>query len=145
MSQETAIIIQSSIPVPVEFWAVGSSFGATDDQTKDFLVNNYWRDGWGIINDERNKGELVQVQKGDYLVMKSSATRGRGHNISFTRIKAIGKITGKANYFTFFVKWFSGKPFPKDFDNIWYSKTIERLREDELSRFVKVFIKGYKI
>jgi 5-methylcytosine-specific restriction protein B len=128
----------------VQFWAVGSSFGRTEDQTKDFIKNNYWRDGWGLVKDERNKETLMHVKKGDILIMKSSSTKGTDHKLSFTKVKAIGRITGKANYYTFLVKWFDTNPFPKDFDSIWYSKTIEKMRADELLEFAKDFIKTAK-
>ena len=124
----------------VQFWAVGSSFGGTEDQTKDFIKNSYWRDGWGLNNDDRNKETLLLVKKGDIIIMKSSSTKGTNHKLSFTKVKAIGRIKGKANYYTFLVKWFDGMTFPKDFDGIWYSKTIEKLRPDELLQFAKSFV-----
>src|SRR5258708_40302286 len=88
-----------------EYWAVGSSFGRTDDQTIDFLENSYWRDGWGLENRGNNKTKLMQVNTGDYFIMKSSATRGINHAISFTRVKAVGKIIDRTNWFTFSIKW----------------------------------------
>jgi 5-methylcytosine-specific restriction enzyme B len=139
---ETTDTSNSLVDGNIQFWAVGSSFGGTEDQTKDFIKNNYWRDGWGLSGDDRNKDILLQIKKGDILIMKSSATKGVGHATSFTKVKAIGKITGKANHYTFLVKWYETKLLPKDFDDIWYSKTIEKLRSDELLKFVKDFIKS---
>jgi 5-methylcytosine-specific restriction protein B len=133
-----------TIESPIQFWAVGSSFDGTDDKTKDFITNNYWRDGWGLSNDDRNKEILVQIKKGDILVMKSSSTKGKGHLTSFTKVKAIGKIKGRVNYYTFLVTWYDTKSLPKDFDSIWYSKTVEKLREDVLLSYVKDFIKKYE-
>ena len=75
-----------------EFWAVGSSFGGVRDQTKDFLIKGYWQDGWGKSDDNRNQEILSLIKTGDYLLMKSSSTKGADHSISFTKLKAHNKI-----------------------------------------------------
>jgi 5-methylcytosine-specific restriction protein B len=126
------------------FWAVGSSFGGTKDYTNFFLSKSIWEDGWGKSGDPVNKPTLDMIKKGDYLLMKSSSTKGTGHKVSFTKLKAVGKITGrvKHNYFTFLVDWnvINRDIFPKDFNGIWYSKTVEAMRNDEMLNFVKRLI-----
>ena len=123
-----------------KYWAVGSSYGGIDDHTEEFLANSQWVEGWGVMGDTQNQRKLEEVEIGDILVMKSSATRGVNHAITFTRIKAIGIVLNKVNYFTFSVKWFNTIKFPLDFDGIRYSRTIEQLREDNLKSYVKQFI-----
>ena len=126
-----------------KIWAVGSSFGGTRDQTGKFLQNNEWVEGWGLSNNDRYKKILDLISVNDYLVMKSSATKGTNHSITFTRLKAIGKVIGKENYYTFMVNWLSTEKFPIDFDGIRYSKTIELLREDNLMTYVRQFILAF--
>ncbi|MBP8114445.1 MAG: hypothetical protein KAY50_03750 [Chitinophagaceae bacterium] len=125
----------------VEYWAAGSSFGGTRDQTETFIENGIWQDGWGKSGDDKNKQILSLIKKGDYLFMKSSATHGVGHKISFTKLKAIGEVIGKIkdNYYTFRVKWYVNN-LPKNFDGIWYSNTIEPMRDDEMLKYGKSII-----
>ena len=119
------------------FWAVGAAFGSENDMSSDFLNKGIWYDGYANDGDERNMTLLNEVQLGDYLVMKSSATKGAGHRTSFTKVKGIGEVIEKVDYFSFKVNWFLLSELPKDFDNIWYSKTIEELRDDNLRAYVK--------
>jgi len=134
------IAIESNVRIPLQYWAVGSSYGGTDDQTNRFLSNSAWIEGWGEHNDDRLKPILETVNVGDVFAMKSSATKGVNHHLTFTKLKAIGIVTGRSNYFTFSVKWYNSKRFPLDFDGLRYSRTIESLRDDYLLKFVKSFI-----
>lgn len=140
-----AIEIITDFKLPKQYWAAGSSYGGTDDQTEKFFANAFWIEGWGLIKDERNKSILDNIQIGDILAMKSSATKGANHSITFTRLKGIGIIIARINFYTFSVKWFNSKRFPLDFDGIRYSKTIELLRDDDLCKYVKSFISKLKI
>jgi hypothetical protein len=130
---------------PKQFWAVGSSFGGKNDQTSKFISNDQWIEGWGLSNDERYKSILETVQVGDVLAMKSSGTKGLNHLMTFTKLKAIGIVLGKVNYYTFSVKWYNSKSFPLDFDGIRYSKTIEQLRSDDIFKYVTSFITKLKL
>lgn len=122
----------------VNYWAVGASFGGDNDVSEDFIKNEEWYDGYANNNgDERNKTYLEKVNVNDILLIKSSATKGTNHKTSFTRLKKVGIVTEKVNYFHFKVKWLNVPDLPKDFDNIYYGKTIEPLREDEIYNFIK--------
>lgn len=134
------IKIDSNVKIPEQYWAVGSSYGGTDDQTNKFLANNEWIEGWGRLNDNRLESVLETVNVGDIFAMKSSATKGANHHLTFTKLKAIGIVNSRSNYYTFSVKWYNSKRFPLDFNGIRYSKTIESLRDDDLLKFVKDFI-----
>ena len=129
--------IISNFKLPRQYWAVGSSYGGVNDQTKKFLVENVWIEGWGLSDDNRNKRVLDEIQIDDILAMKSSATKGAGHSITFTKLKAIGIVTDRINYFTFTVNWLDTNNLPIDFDGIRYGKTIEPLRNDELLKYIK--------
>src|SRR5258708_14677092 len=115
--------LKSNVIMPQQYWAVGSSYGGTRDQTSKFLANSQWIDGWGVSKDDRNKSILEQVQTNDILAMKSSATKGLNHAITFTKLKAIGIVLSKMNYYTFSVKWYRTERFPLDFDGLRYAKT----------------------
>ncbi len=125
---------------PRQYWAAGASYYGTDDQTSRFLASKQWVEGWGTMQDARNKTVLDRIQEGDILAMKSSATKGANHAITFTKLKAVGIVQKRENYYTFSVKWYRSQRFPIDFDGVRYSKTIEELRDDDLLRFVKDFI-----
>ncbi len=125
----------------ISYWAVGVSLGKTSDHSKEFLKNKIWQDGWASMNDERNKDILSQIKKGDYLLMKSSSKKGIGNTLAITKLKGIGRITGKANYYTFFVNWLENPALPKNFENILYSNPVEMMREDWLLDYAKSFIK----
>jgi MoxR-like ATPase len=120
-----------------KYWAVGASWSGKDDVTPEFLEKGIWFDGYADNGDDRNKDLLEQVNIGDILLMKSSATKGSNHDITFTRLKGIGKIAGKEDYYSFKVKWHDVKDLPKDFDHISYRKTIEPMRDDIMLEFVK--------
>lgn len=121
----------------VNYWAVGASWGGTEDVSGEFFKKKIWYDGYAHHGDEQNKSMLDAVSVGDVLIMKSSATKGKGHSVTFTKVKGIGIITDKINWYRFKVNWLDVKNLPKDFDNISYRKTIEQLREnDEIYKFV---------
>lgn len=119
------------------FWAVGASFGAQNDKTAEFKNSGEWYDGYAAAGDNRNRDVLDEVKVDDILVMKSSSTKGLGHKISFTKIKAIGIVQEKLDYYRFRVKWLDIPDLPRDFDGLWYALTIERLRQDDIFAFAK--------
>jgi len=123
------------------FWAVGSSFGGgTDNMSEEFLEEAYWYDGYAEENDLRYKHLLDSVKVNDILLLKSCATRGPNHSISFTRLKAIGRVTEIINFYTYSVSWLDNEELPLDFDDISYMKTIELMRDDEMKRYVVDFL-----
>jgi 5-methylcytosine-specific restriction protein B len=125
------------------YWAVGATRGGTKDVTQEFIDEKKWFDGYAARDDDRNKNILEQINIGDVLLMKSSATKGTNHDMTFTRLKAIGKILGKEDY-SFKVEWFN-KDLPKDFDGISYRKTIEIMRDDAMFQFAKETIKNIEM
>lgn len=122
----------------VNFWAVGAG---TPELTKFFIKNNMWEDASARSGNPVNKPLLDQIKKGDYLLMQTSTGKGTANSRSLTKLKAVGKVIGrvKDNYYTFLVTWDTKDPhnFPKDFNGIWYSKTIEPTRADEMLRYAK--------
>ena len=127
------------------FWAVGSTLTGSKDHSKFFIDKGIWEDGQGRSGNPINKPALDQIKKGDYLLMKSSSAKNTEPNKSITKLKAVGKVIGriKDNYFTFRVAWELGEPhtFPKEFKGIWYDKTVEPMKADEMLRFARKIIK----
>lgn len=120
----------------MNLWAVGSTFGGVQDVSKKFLNEGFWYDGYAEKGEDKYKNTLAKIELGDILVMKSSATKGKGHSISFTKVKAIGKIISKISPHKFNVIWYRVEDLPKDFDGLWYSQTIEPIRDDAIRQFV---------
>ena len=118
-------------------WIVGSSFGGgTNDMTQEFIKKSIWYDGYAENGNLKNRSFLEQVKTGDLIVIKSSSTKGENHSISFTKVKAIGRITKKMDLHKYKVEWFENSELPKDFDGISYRKTIEPVRNDEILKYV---------
>lgn len=126
---------------PTNFWAVGSTLTGTRDHAKFLIKNNLWEDGPGRNGNPVNKPVLDQIKKGDYLLMTSSSTKNGPDKRSVTKLKAVGKVLGrvKDNYYTFLVAWDKSDPanFPKEFNGIWYGKTIESVKVDEMLRYAR--------
>lgn len=121
-----------------KYWAVG--IPGSSDLSEEFLDSGIWYDGYGKVGDERNKNILDRVKVGDVILMKSSSTKGPGRTISFTKLKGIGIVTSKEDYYLFNVDWIDSDDLPKDFDGISYRKTIEPMRDDEMLKFAKSII-----
>ncbi len=117
-------------------WIVGASFGGNTDMTQEFINNKIWYDGYADRGDYKNQVYWEKVNIGDILVIKSSSTKGKNHSITFTKVKAIGKIINKIEPYKFKMNWFNINDLPKDFDGISYRKTIEPIRNDGLLNFV---------
>jgi 5-methylcytosine-specific restriction protein B len=116
-------------------WAVGSNHDG-EDVTNFFLKNNVWYDGYAEHGDFKYVNTLKEINVGDILVMKSSATKGINHSITFTKVKGIGKIINKIADHKFEMLWYKNEEFPKDFDGLSYRKTIEPLRIDSINKYV---------
>jgi MoxR-like ATPase len=128
----------------MNYWVVGAAHGNTD-VSNDFLTKGIWYDGYAEDGDDRNKNILDEVVIGDLLLMKSSATKGANHAITFTKLKGVGKVISKDNYYSFKVNWYKIKELPIDFDGISYRKTIEPLRDDEMLEFAQRITEKEKI
>ena len=121
-----------------KYYAVGASFkSGNEDMTGDFITSRKWYDGYASNGDNRNQKILDEIKEGDVFLLKSSATKGVNHDITFTRLKRVGVVVDRENDFTFNVNWLKLDEIPKDFDNVSYRKTIEIMRDDEMLRFVK--------
>jgi len=129
----------------MNIWIVGASFGGNTDMTQEFIENNIWYDGYAENNDLRNENYLQEVKADDFLIVKSSATKGKNHSITFTKVKAIGKVINKLELHKYKVDWLNNKTLPKDFDGVSYRKTIEPIRNDTILEFANQIIEKQKM
>ena len=118
----------------MKYWAVGAAHENTD-VSKDFFDQGIWYDGYAEDGDDRNRDTLNEVAIGDLILMKSSSPKGANHSITFTKLKGVGRVINKDDYYSFKVKWFNLDELPMDFDGISYRKIIEPLRDDEMLEF----------
>ncbi len=117
----------------MNYWAVGSSWGGTQDKTQMYINDKNWFDGKAKSGNNEYENYLRKVSIGDILIMKSSATKGPNHSTAFTRLKAIGIVTKIIAFFEYEVDWIYKEQ--RDFDNIAYRKIIEPVRDDEMKNF----------
>lgn len=120
----------------MSYWAVGASFrqegGIYDDMSTEFINKNEWYDGYADSGNKKDNQQLMKVNVGDIFFMKSSYTKGKKHSISCTKIKAIGRVMSKFDYYHFEIDWFTVKELPMEFDGVWYSRTIEEMKNEKI-------------
>lgn len=106
-------------------WFVGANFNSTEDQTKRFVRDGIWENGY----EDKYLDLVREAQAGDRIAIKSTYTRkhglpfdNRGHVVSVMAIKAIGTITenlGNGRHLK--VDWQIVEP-PRE----WYFYTIRK-------------------
>ena len=122
------------------FWAVGYSWQSAGDMSEKFFNEGVWIEGFMEDGDTRYEKSVKAISVGDYLLLKSSATKGEGHKVAFTRLMRIGRVLTKLSASSFKVDWLDYPELPKDFDNIGYRKTIEKMRPDSMLEFAKQLV-----
>ena len=122
------------------FWAVGFYWVSQGDMTQKFLGEGIWIEGFLASGDKKYEKSVKSISVGDYLILKSSATKGAGHKVSFTRMIRIGRVLSKLNESSFKVDWLNYPELPKDFENLGYRKTIEKMRPDSMLEFAKQLV-----
>ena len=122
------------------FWAVGYSWQSAGDMSEKFFNEGVWIEGFMEDGDTRYEKSVKAISVGDYLLLKSSATKGEGHKIAFTRLMRIGRVLTKLSASSFKVDWLDYPELPKDFDSIGYRKTIEKMRFDNMLEFAKQLV-----
>lgn len=122
------------------FWAVGFNWVSEGDMTQKFLEEGVWIEGFLASGDKKYEKSVKAISVGDYLLLKSSATKGAGHKVSFTRLIRIGRVLSKLNESSFKVDWLNYPELPKDFENLGYRKTIEKMRPDSMLEFAKQLV-----
>lgn len=137
-------INDSDMNINKNYWLVGYYI---DDksQLEDFLDKNEWR-AWFGEKDANQLKQAKDIKKGDVLIMKSTLTKGRKHDIPCMRIMAVAVVEsemefldGRENaeglrYRVQFVskesKDFDGSPFGS------YRRTIQRCDNQDIIDYV---------
>lgn len=83
--EKTDTISNTSKP---NYWLAGFSFYSTDSQMERFVEEGIW-EGSG---DTKTNELINQVSVGDVLILKSTATKGKGHSTPFLKTKGLGII-----------------------------------------------------
>lgn len=127
------------------YWLVGYYI---DDKSEldDLFAKNEWRSWFG----ERDANQFEQaksIQKGDILIMKSTLTKGKNHNLPCMRIKAVAVVESdmeslddrpgidgvryKVNFISKEDKDFDGRSFGS------YRRTIQQCRNKDILDYVE--------
>ena len=79
-----------------KYWLVGYSFGGHNSQMERFKDEGIWEGGFDETSagDQRLMAQAKTITEGDVIILKSSATKGKNHDLPFLRIKGVGVVTG---------------------------------------------------
>ena len=76
------------------YWLVGFSFGESESQLDRFFEDGVW-DSWynDGSNSDQNQLKLSKcIKPGDFIVLKSTSTKGTNHDQPFLRVKGVGVV-----------------------------------------------------
>lgn len=78
-----------------KYWLAGYSFGTNDSQFERFLKEGIWEGRFEQTknSDEKQIALTSEISEGDIIILKSSFTKGKNHDISCLRVKAVGLVT----------------------------------------------------
>ncbi len=111
----------------LNYWLLGYSFGSNNSQYDRFLKENLWEAYYAET--DTNQIDLTRrIKVGDIIILKSSSTKGKKHDLPFIRIKSIGFVTkiledkpvNNAVFFKFSVYYFHSSSI--DFDGHSFGK-----------------------
>ena len=83
-------IDEEVMSVKKNYWLVGYYIDEKSE-LDDFFAKNEWR-AWFGERDAKQLEQAKSVQKGDILIMKSTLTKGKSHNLPCMRIKAVAVV-----------------------------------------------------
>lgn len=79
------------------YWLVGYSFGGNESQLDRFKEERIWEGGFDeeSATDKKLLELAKSIKEGDVVILKSSSTKGKNHDVPFLRVQAVGVVTGK--------------------------------------------------
>lgn len=106
------------------YWLVGASYGANDDQTEQFVKEGVWRNG----DDGKYLDAVKEIKPGDRIAVKSIYTqknglrfKTNGHTVSVMSIKAVGTVlSNDGDGIGLKVEWQLLSPY-----KVWYFYTYQ--------------------
>ena len=77
------------------YWLTGYTFGDQGSQFDRFIEDGVWesKHNDGNKSDEKLLSVSKSITKGDIIILKSTSTKGKKHDLPFMRIKAVGIVT----------------------------------------------------
>ena len=118
----------------------------------DFIAKNEWR-AWFGERDAKQLDDAKNIQKGDILIMKSTLTKGKKHNLPCMRIKAVAVVESdmeslderpdfdgvryKVRFINKEDKDFDGSSFGS------YRRTIQQCRNKDIIAYVESLLPDY--
>lgn len=78
-----------------KYWLTGYTFGDQGSQFERFIKDGIWESmhNDGNTSDEKLLDVVKKIAEGDIIILKSTATKGKNHDIPFLRVKAVGIVT----------------------------------------------------
>ena len=144
-------INEKAMSAKKNYWLAGYYIDDKSD-LDDFFAKNEWRAWFG----ERDANQLEQaksIQRGDILIMKSTLTKGKKHNLPCMRIKAVAVVESDMESLDdrpgvdgvrYKVKFISKED--KDFDGRSfgsYRRTIQQCRNKDIIDYVESLLPDY--
>lgn len=127
-----------------DFWACGFKFGSDEDQYARFIKEKIWEGRFNKDKDAKQIKRVEKVRTGNVIVLKTSYTKGSGHNIPATKVYAVGIVKAVSepeeignNYlsYVFDMDYIEVNP-PKEIENLGaYRETITPMKDDVLKTF----------
>lgn len=76
------------------YWLAGYTYGDNDSQIGRFFKDGIWESRYndGSTNDQTLLALAKTVKKGDVIILKSTSTKGKNHNVPFLRVKGVGIV-----------------------------------------------------
>lgn len=79
----------------MNYWLTGYTFGDEGSQFDRFIENGVWesKHNDGNASDQKLLAVSKSIAEGDIIILKSTSTKGKNHDLPFMRIKAVGIVT----------------------------------------------------
>lgn len=134
-----------------KYWLAGYYID-NKSELDDFFAKNEWR-AWFGEGDANQLEQAKSIQKGDILIMKSTLTKGKNHNLPCMRIKAVAVVESNMESLNdrpdvdgvrYKVKFISKED--KDFDGRSfgsYRRTIQQCRNKDIIDYVESLLPDY--
>lgn len=144
-------IDEEVMSVKKNYWLVGYYIDEKSE-LDDFFAKNEWR-AWFGERDAKQLEQAKSVQKGDILIMKSTLTKGKSHNLPCMRIKAVAVVDSDMESLDdrtdvdgvrYKVKFISKED--KDFDGRSfgsYRRTIQECRNKDIIDYVESLLPAF--
>lgn len=76
------------------YWLVGYTYGENKSQLERFFKDDIWESRYndGNTSDQKQLSIAKTIKKGDIIILKSTSTKGKKHDVPFLRVKGVGIV-----------------------------------------------------